>query len=96
MHSDFEGPVNIGSDEMVSMNQFAKMIIDISGKNLEVYNIEGEEFFKKYGHKCPVGVNGRNSDNTLYKRKVGWVVSDPLKKGIEKTYAWILEQVKEK
>jgi GDP-D-mannose 3',5'-epimerase len=96
MHSDFEGPVNIGSDEMVSMNQFAKMIIDISGKKLKIHNIEGEEFFKKYGHKCPIGVNGRNSDNTLFKERVGWVVSDPLKKGIEKTYAWILEQVKEK
>lgn len=94
MQSDFTGPVNIGSEEMISINDFAKMAIDISGKDVSIYNIDGEEFEKKYGHRCPVGVNGRNSDNTLYREKIGWVVSEPLRKGMEKTYAWINEQVK--
>ena len=91
--SDFTGPVNIGSEEMISINNFAQMAIDISGKNLSIHNIDGQEFIDKYGHKCPIGVNGRNSDNALYKEKIGWVVSDPLRKGMEKTYKWIKEQV---
>ena len=95
MQSEFSGPVNIGSDEMISMNDFAKMVIDISGKDLSINNIDGEEFEEKYGHKCPVGVNGRNSDNTLYEEKIGWVVSEPLRQGMEKTYEWVKEQVKE-
>ncbi len=94
MQSDFTGPVNIGSEEMISMNDFAKMVIDISGKNLEIYNIDGKEFEDKYGHRCPVGVNGRNSDNTLYREKIGWSVSQPLISGMKKTYAWIEENVK--
>jgi len=93
MHSDFEGPVNIGSEEMISMNDFAKMIIEIAGKDLSIYNIQGKEFEEKYGHKCPVGVNGRNSDNALYKKMVGWVVSEPLRDGIVKTYKWIENEV---
>jgi len=93
MQSDFTGPVNIGSEEMISINNFAKMAIDISEKNLSIHNIDGQEFVEKYGHQCPIGVNGRNSDNTLYKDKIGWVVSDPLRKGMEKTYKWIKEQV---
>lgn len=93
MHSNFTGPVNIGSEEMISINDFAKMAIDISGKNVSIYNIDGDEFESKYGHKCPVGVNGRNSDNELYNEKVGWVVSEPLIDGMKKTYAWIKEQV---
>tara|TARA_Y100000592_G_C5457576_1_gene312192 strand:- start:151 stop:1158 length:1008 start_codon:yes stop_codon:yes gene_type:complete len=93
MHSDFSGPVNIGSEEMISMNDFARMVIGISGKELSIYNIDGEEFEAKYGHKCPIGVNGRNSDNTLYREKIGWEVSEPLVDGMEKTYAWIAEQV---
>ena len=96
MQSDFTGPVNIGSEEMISINDFAKMAIEISGKDVSIFNIDGKEFRKKYGHKCPVGVNGRNSDNTLYKEKVGWVVSQPLREGMEKTYAWIQKQVKKK
>lgn len=94
MQSDFTGPVNIGSEEMISMNDFARMAIKISGKDLEVYNIDGEEFEAKYGHKCPIGVNGRNSDNTLYREKIGWEVSQPLYEGMEMTYNWIMEQVK--
>ena len=94
MRGDFIGPVNIGSEEMIAMNDFAKMAIKVSGKNLSVSNIDGEDFFKKYGHKCPIGVNGRNSDNSLYFEKIGWKVSQPLIDGMEKTYNWILEQTK--
>ena len=94
MHSDFEGPVNIGSEEMIAINDFAQMAIDISGKNLKIHNIDGQEFFDKYGHKCPIGVNGRNSDNNLYREKVGWEVSQPLIDGMRQTYKWINKQVK--
>ena len=93
MQSDFTGPVNIGSEEMISINDFARMAIEISGKDLELYNIDGEAFVQKYGHQCPVGVNGRNSDNALYLEKIGWAVSEPLFEGMKKTYAWIEEQV---
>lgn len=82
MESDFSGPVNIGSEEMVSINDFAKMAIAISGKNLTIKNIEG-----------PTGVRGRNSDNKLIKEKLGWVPSLPLREGMEKTYQWINQQV---
>jgi GDP-D-mannose 3',5'-epimerase len=94
MHSEFEGPVNIGSEEMIAINDFAQMAIDISGKDLSIHNIDGQEFFDKYGHKCPIGVNGRNSDNNLYREKVGWEVSQPLIEGMKRTYKWISEQVK--
>ena len=93
MQSDFTGPVNIGSEEMISINDFAQMAIDISGKNLTIYNIDGEEFESKYGHKCPIGVNGRNSDNKLYAEKIGWQVSQPLLDGMKETYSWVQEQV---
>jgi GDP-D-mannose 3',5'-epimerase len=96
MRSDFTGPVNIGSEEMISINNFAQMAIDISGKNLTIHNIDGKEFEDKYGYKCPVGVNGRNSDNTLFTKKVGWCVSRPLIEGMKKTYQWIEKQVKSK
>ena len=92
MRSDFVGPVNIGSEEMISINDFAKMAIEVSGKDIGIYNIDGEAFEKKYGHKCPIGVNGRNSDNTLYEEKLGWKVSYPLIEGMKKTYKWITEQ----
>lgn len=93
MESDFLGPVNIGSEEMVTINQLAEMAIKISGKNIQIKNIEGQEFIDKYGFKCPVGVRGRNSDNKLYEEKVGWKVSEPLGRGMEKTFSWINEQV---
>jgi len=80
--SDFEGPVNIGSEEMISINNLAKLIIDISGKNITLKNIDG-----------PTGVRGRNSDNALYKEKIGWEPTALLKEGISKTYGWITEQV---
>tara|TARA_R110002167_G_scaffold321233_1_gene527113 strand:+ start:14041 stop:15048 length:1008 start_codon:yes stop_codon:yes gene_type:complete len=94
VQSDFAGPVNIGSEEMINMNDFARMAITISGKNLQVYNIDGEEFEAKYGHRCPIGVNGRNSDNLLYREEIGWEVSRPLHEGMKKTYNWISEQVR--
>ena len=89
MSSNFLGPVNIGSEEMVTINELAQMAIDISGKNITIKNIDGEEFREKYGFKCPVGVRGRNSDNNLYFEKIGWKVNQPLYDGIEKTYLWI-------
>ena len=93
MHSDFTGPVNIGSEEMVSINQLAQMAIDISGKHINIHNISGQEFIEKYGFPCPVGVRGRNSDNRLYKQKIGWEVSQPLNTGMERTYHWINDQL---
>lgn len=89
MESDFTGPVNIGSEEMVTINDLAKLAIKISKKTIAIHNIEGDEFLQKYGFKCPTGVRGRNSDNTLYKREIGWSVSSPLEEGMEKTYHWI-------
>tara|TARA_B100001287_G_scaffold68993_1_gene56759 strand:+ start:791 stop:1819 length:1029 start_codon:yes stop_codon:yes gene_type:complete len=93
MRGTFIGPVNIGSEEMISMNDFAKMAIQVSNKKLDIYNIDGEDFLNKYGHKCPIGVNGRNSDNSLYFEKVGWKVSEPLINGMQKTFSWINQQI---
>jgi len=93
MKSDFIGPVNIGSEEMLSINELARMAIDISGKSISIDNLEGQAFIDKYGFKCPLGVKGRNSHNMLYRENVGWEVSQPLIVGMKKTYSWILEQV---
>ena len=95
MESNFIGPVNIGSEEMVTINELASLAIKISGKNITIQNIEGDDFVKKYGFKCPLGVKGRNSDNKLYKEKVGWEVSQPLFIGLEKTYNWVKSKVSE-
>ncbi|HLA55634.1 MAG TPA: NAD-dependent epimerase/dehydratase family protein [Flavobacterium sp.] len=95
MESDFPCPVNIGSEEMVSINQLAQMAIDISGKDVKIKNIGGQEFIDKYGFKCPTGVRGRNSDNKLYREKIGWEVSEPLHVGMVRTFAWIDAMVKE-
>jgi nucleoside-diphosphate-sugar epimerase len=84
MNSDFSGPVNIGSEEMVTINQLAQLVIDISRKTLSIKNIPG-----------PEGVRGRNSDNTLIRKKLGWDYSQSLKVGLEKTYSWINKQVQE-
>ena len=83
--SDFSGPVNIGSEEMISINDFAKLAIEISGKNLAIRNIKG-----------PTGVRGRNSDNHLLEEKIGWIPSLPLKRGMIETYNWVSKQVAEK
>jgi nucleoside-diphosphate-sugar epimerase len=94
MESDFKGPVNIGSEEMVSINQLAQMAIIISNKYIKIKNIDGDEFKSKYGFKCPIGVRGRNSDNKLYRKNVGWESTESLYDGMVKTYNWISEQVK--
>lgn len=94
MESDFVGPVNIGSEEMVTINDLARMAIEISGKDIKINNLGGLDFLDKYGFACPVGVRGRNSDNKLFKSKVGWEVSQPLRSGMVRTYNWIEEQVK--
>lgn len=83
MQSNFSGPVNIGSEEMISINDLAKMIIAISGKNISVKNIPG-----------PTGVRGRNSDNRLIQQQLAWQPQGSLRIGMEKTYRWIEEQVK--
>ncbi|MCB9186204.1 MAG: NAD-dependent epimerase/dehydratase family protein [Flavobacteriales bacterium] len=82
MDSDFTGPVNIGSEEMISINDFAKLVIGISGKSLSIINIPG-----------PEGVRGRRSDNALILENLRWAPSQPLRIGIEKTYAWINNQI---
>jgi GDP-D-mannose 3', 5'-epimerase len=90
---NFLGPVNIGSEEMVTINQLAQMALDIANKGSYIKNIEGEEFIDKYGFKCPVGVRGRNSDNKLYKEQMGWEPIQPLYEGMKKTFEWINKQV---
>jgi nucleoside-diphosphate-sugar epimerase len=83
MESEVTGPVNIGSDEMISINDLAKMVIGISGKTLSIKNIPG-----------PQGVRGRNSDNTLIHKELGWKPTQPLIEGMKKTYSWVNTQVK--
>lgn len=82
MASDFTGPVNIGSSEMVTINDLARMIEDIAGKSNAFKHIDG-----------PLGVRGRNSDNTLSQQKLGWKPSVGLREGLEMTWPWIKEQV---
>ena len=89
----FQGPVNIGSEEMIAINDFAKMAIDISKKSVKIHNIQGQEFQDKYGFPCPIGVMGRNSDNNLIRQKLNWDYQQPLKVGMEKTFKWIVEQI---
>ena len=93
---EFRGPVNIGSEEMVSINKLAEITTKVSGKTVRIKNLFGEEFEEKYGHACPLGVKGRNSDNALYKEKMGWESQKPLIDGISSTYHWINEKVNEK
>ncbi len=83
MHSDFTGPVNIGSEEMVSMNGLAEMVMKIAGKNVRIKHIQG-----------PLGVRGRNSDNRLIKEKLSWAPGTRLCDGMEATFAWIARQVR--
>tara|TARA_R100000234_G_scaffold81297_1_gene51109 strand:- start:2659 stop:3669 length:1011 start_codon:yes stop_codon:yes gene_type:complete len=93
-NESFQGPVNIGSEEMIAINDFAQMAIDISGKSVKIHNIQGQEFQNKYGFPCPIGVMGRNSDNNLIREKLGWDYEQPLRVGMEKTFKWIKEQIK--
>lgn len=81
--SDFEGPVNIGSDEMVSINQLVDMVSEIAGKTIHKNHIDG-----------PLGVRGRNSDNRLIEQKLGWKPSATLRQGLESTYCWIEGQIR--
>ncbi len=83
MRSNWTGPVNIGSEEMVSINELAKIIMEIAGVELEIKHVDG-----------PQGVRGRTSDNRLIKEKLGWEPKFSLKEGLRKTYLWIEEQVK--
>lgn len=82
MRSGVTDALNIGSEEMVSLNQFAHMIMEIAGKRLTIRHIQG-----------PTGVRGRNSDNTLIAERLGWKPSQALREGLESTYRWIDEQV---
>jgi len=82
MKSDYKYPINIGSDEAISINNLAKMIIDISGKDIKINHIKG-----------PEGVRNRNSNNELIEEVLSWRPTQPLKIGIEKTYNWIKEQI---
>ncbi len=81
--SNFTGPVNIGSEEMITINGLAEMIIGISGKDLTINNIKG-----------PTGVRGRNSDNHLIREKLHWAPEQPLNEGIKMAYAWIEAQTR--
>lgn len=83
IRSDWTGPVNIGSEEMVTIDQLAEMLMEIAGVKFEIKHVPG-----------PQGVRGRNSDNRLIYEKLGWKPTMPLKKGLEITYKWIEEQVK--
>ena len=82
MKSDYMGPVNIGSEEMVSINQLAKMTMSIAGKKQSIKHIPG-----------PLGVRGRNSNNDLIREKLGWDYEQTLEEGIKKTYGWISYQI---
>lgn len=81
--SDKTGPYNIGSDQMVTINQLIDIVADIAGKTIKKVHIEG-----------PLGVRGRNSDNKLIKEELGWAPTRSLQEGIAKTYSWIEENVK--
>jgi nucleoside-diphosphate-sugar epimerase len=84
MESNFMGPVNIGSEEMVTINQLVDIAIEINGRNIDIKHIDG-----------PTGVRGRNSDNRLIREKLDWSPIYSLKEGLSKTYDWIEEQVAE-
>ena len=84
MDSDFLGPVNIGSEEMVSINQLVETAAKVSGKvERKVYKLD-----------APTGVRGRNSNNDVIRKMLGWDYSQTLEEGIRKTYEWIEEQIK--
>jgi len=82
MDSDFTGPLNIGSEEMVTINRLAEIAMEVDGKKVSLNHIPG-----------PLGVRGRKSDNNLMREKLGWEPTQPLSVGIAKTYNWIKEQI---
>lgn len=83
MSSDYNEPLNIGSEEMVSINRLVEIVGDIAGKNIRVRHVPG-----------PQGVRGRTSDNTLIRQILGWKPARPLREGLKTTYHWIEQQVK--
>jgi nucleoside-diphosphate-sugar epimerase len=85
LRSDFAGPVNIGSEEMVTINQLVDIVADIAGKTIKKHHIPG-----------PLGVRGRNSDNRLIREKLGWAPTSKLRTGLEVTYRWIESQIGQK
>jgi nucleoside-diphosphate-sugar epimerase len=84
MRSDWTGPVNIGSDEMVAINELAEKIMEVAGKKVTLKHVPG-----------PLGVRGRNSDNRLIYEKLAWKPTQTLIEGLRKTYPWIAKQVKQ-
>lgn len=82
LRSDFAGPVNIGSEEMVTINELAMMIAGIAGKRVRLRHVTG-----------PLGVRGRNSHNALIRKRLGWAPERPLREGLERTYPWVAAQV---
>jgi nucleoside-diphosphate-sugar epimerase len=80
--SDFTGPVNIGSDEMISIADLVKLVSMIAGKRVRIHHVPG-----------PLGVRGRNSDNRLVQQKLRWAPARPLREGLDRTYKWIEDQV---
>lgn len=82
LETGFRGPVNLGSEEMITINGLVEATSRIAGKRLRVKHIPG-----------PTGVRGRNSDNALIRRELGWAPSQPLEDGLRRTYAWVAEQV---
>lgn len=84
VHSAFVGPVNIGSEEMVTINHLADLALELSGKRLTIEHVKG-----------PLGVRGRNSDNRLIREMLGWEPTKRLRDGMETTYEWINKQVQQ-
>jgi nucleoside-diphosphate-sugar epimerase len=83
MHSNITEPINLGSDELVTINGLVDIVEDIAGVRLK----------RTYNLTAPKGVNGRNSDNSRIKQMLGWAPGIPLHEGLEKTYAWIYDQI---
>jgi nucleoside-diphosphate-sugar epimerase len=86
MNSDFIGPVNIGSEEMVTINQLVETAAKVAGKDVQ----------KMHKLDAPLGVRGRNSNNDVVRRELGWDYSQTLEEGIRNTYNWIRGQIKNK
>ena len=82
MASDYDKPLNLGSERMISINQLVFLIAKLAGKTVSINNIEG-----------PIGVMGRTSDNKLIREVLGWAPQDNLEYGLTKTYNWIKEQL---
>ncbi len=84
MQSSFRRPVNIGSEEMVTINRMAEIVMEIANKKVSIRHVSG-----------PLGVRGRNSNNALIREKLEWAPCRPLREGLESTYHWIQKQVED-